>query len=277
MRKFLVLCVVLVAACQSPTPPQDTPSASNAPAVSTVPPNIQRLTPPEPSCYGTPYAEKKVSYDGRHAIPGRTADNVPRFQPQPRWPAERILVQANRLPTPPEIAAIERGYTYHWVGGFINDGLATWHGIDLDRRRSIHVQRRIWDARAQLSRRFSDPVFSEHDPTSFARKWSSEQRVETEVVQITNLEHDDIMVFVCVANGAWSLPPPAPGTIFMPMSDTMVNDAILHDRQIEQGEGIQYRKTMKLMKPVFSMNSSGNSPLPYKWDIEPHGGRQPRN
>lgn len=276
MRKFLVLSVVLVAACQSPTQPQDTPSASSAPAVSAVPPNIQRFTPPEPSCYGTPYAEQKTGFDGKSSIFGRTADNVPKSQPAPpRAPVERIILQTNRLQTPPEIAAIERGYTHHWVGGFINDGLATWSGIDLDRRLSINVQRRVWDARAQLSRRFMDPVFTEYDRYSFARKWASETRVETEVVQIKSLDQNDITVFVCVANGAWAFRLPDPRMHFGRMSDTLVNDTILYDRQFEKGEGVLYRKTMNLAPPKFAMNSE--SFPAYKWDMEPHGTRDPRS
>ena len=153
-----MLGAMVVTACQSPNSPHDRPPASAAPAVSTVPVNVQRITPPEPSCYDTPYAKDKVGFDGKSAIFGRTADNAPRYQSIPSAPAERIILQTNRLQTPPEIAAIERGYTHHWVGGFINDGLVTWSGIDLDRRISINVQRRIWDARAQLSRRFLDDV-----------------------------------------------------------------------------------------------------------------------
>jgi hypothetical protein len=266
MRRLLILGAVLVTGCQTPDPPQSNTSASNIPAVSTTPPAITRVGP---NCYNVPYAEKKAAHDSKSPIPGRTADNTPIFQPLPQSRAERIIIQSNRLPTPPEIAAIERGYTYHWVGGFINDGLATWTGIDLDRRLFINVQRRVWDARAQMSRRFSDPVFPDYDTTSFARKWATDQRVETEVVQIRIFYPDEMSAFVCVANGAWLYAPDKSQRAFTMMSDTLINETVLYDRQFEQGQGVLYKKKVDYDSPLQALKGPSAPLSPFKWEMQP--------
>ncbi len=65
---------------------------------------------------------------------------------------------------PPEIARIKRGYVSSFVGAFINDGLESWFGVDLDRMEAVSVQRHIYDKRAEQIKPFIEPTFTWPSP-----------------------------------------------------------------------------------------------------------------
>ena len=154
----------------------------------------------------------------------------------------QILTHPNPLGRPPEIERIRRGYVTHFMGAFINDGLESWQGIDLDRSLVISVARRIADRRADPSRSVTDPQFpSESRGHIFARKFSSPERVELEVVSTLAIDMFDLEAFVCVANAAWA----APVGESQMISDGF-RDAWLLDQQLKDGAMMTHRK------PIYS-------------------------
>jgi len=198
----------------------------------------------EPQCFGALYAGEKRDYMQRQQV-----DRAPLRRPQATHlngvapPSPRIQIQPANLGTPPEIQRIERGYVTNWVGGFINDGNMSWNGIDLDRHEVISVVRRVYDTRAIQTRPFGDPVFTDWDHSSFARKWSDDQRIEMEVVTLRNLRPEEIQAFVCIANGAWGAPQKSPLELLLARpSDTQIDNAILLDRTEENGAVISYMR-----------------------------------
>lgn len=148
----------------------------------------------------------------------------------PTPPAPRLQMSSGPLQSPPEIERVARGFVVHWVGGFINDGYETWSAIDLDRGLVVSIDRRVYDKRAIQTQPFGDPVFSPNDPYSYARKWTSQDRTEAEVVSISELEPDDARAFVCLANAEWDLPQVAPELFAQGPTDTLTSERNLLDR-----------------------------------------------
>lgn len=228
------------------------PTATQVRPGLTAKPDLPPLAANEPNCFGALYGSEKRDYAGRQQI-GR----APQVRPQATnlrnlpLPSPRIQVQSTTLGTPPEIQRIERGYVTSWVGGFINDGLMSWSGIDLDRREAISVIRRIYDTRAKLSRPFGEPVFDEWDHVSIARTWSTDQRTETEVVKRRSLEPNELTAFVCIANGAWGVRQKSALDLMETIpTDTLANNATLQDRTEENGAVFSYSRSVEPGDPL---------------------------
>jgi hypothetical protein len=151
----------------------------------------------------------------------------------------RILTRDQGLSVPAEIRRIRRGYVESFLGAFINDGLAHWDGVDLDRNLVVVVQRRIHDERAAMPRSFDDPSLPprRHAGLIFGRKFASGRRTELEVVSILTIDPAALEAFVCVANAAWAAVPAPPAMT----SDGSLDRELLDERQ--QGASLlSYRK-----------------------------------
>jgi len=229
-----------------------TPTATQTRPGLTTKPSLPPLGANELQCFGAPYGVEKRDYANRQQIaraplsrPEATnLNNLP-------FPSPRILVLSTNLPIPPEIQRIERGYITAWAGGFINDGLMSWSGIDLDRREVISVQRRIYDKRATLSRPFSEPVFNDWDHVSIARTWSTDQRTETEVVTRRSLRLEELNAFVCIANGVWGVQQKSARELMQMMpTDTLASNATLLDRTEENGAVFSYTRSVDPSDPL---------------------------
>jgi hypothetical protein len=103
-----------------------------------------------------------------------------------------------------------------------------------------------------MSRPFGDPIFNDWDHASFARKWSTDQRTEMEVVTRRALTPAEIQAFVCVANGVWSdVPQKSPHDLLMMRpTDTLVDQASLLDRTEEDGRMVAYTRSIESGSPL---------------------------
>jgi len=105
--------------------------------------------------------------------------------------------------TPPaEIAAIARGAYSEMIGLFINDGLAEWIGVDLDKNEIVQVQRY---AGRQLGAapRASGKNITRRETREGDRRW-------IDVTRRTPLASDAAGDIVCSANTVWAEPPGPP-------------------------------------------------------------------
>jgi hypothetical protein len=205
----------------------------------------QASTENDLSCSHHPYGEvkngivdKSVSAADTELAPTAAGANVA--------DAGKILIQTRPLDAlPPEITRIQRGLVKRFVGKFVNDGLLTWSGVDLDRRVAIAIERRVFDRRAHQPRPVPDPQFSRQREATFARKWSGDGRIEVEVVSIFPISSVEARAFVCAANPEWAAKGPLPeqDTGEMAAGDT---DFFLLDRRPEQGVSYRYTKTVDL-------------------------------
>ena len=216
-----------------------------------------------PHCGADPYSAEKVD--------ARVVTLPPAPPPAPvDYGADGILIVDHPLGEPPEIVRIRRGLTSHFVGSFINDGLESWQAVDLDKKISIFVQRRVFDKRAQLTRPFGDPVFPDFiskmtPPPIYVRKWSNDQRTEEEVINISTLRSDAEEALVCAANPIWVRPRIKPGT-YSVLSDTLISNNTLLDfddsskkvfeKDAPSGDGLSW---------VFDRISEDH--LKYEWPI----------
>jgi hypothetical protein len=158
-----------------------------------------------------------------------------------------ILKQTAPLPQPPEIARVQRGLVSHFTGLFINDGRESWSAIDLDRNTLISVQRRVYDSRSRRTHPFADPTL----PTEyrvghiFARKFSSPDRTELEVVATVRIDPPAMQAFVCVANASW-----AAATSKVPEISDGSQDTRLLDRQSNGGSTTYFSKSVSFPGPL---------------------------
>jgi TonB family protein len=232
-----------------------------------------------PSCYGTPYGAQKANSHKPVEVPVSDPPAPPEasLAPMRETVRDRIRIQAKPLEYPPEIARIKRGYISSFVGAFINDGLASWSGIDLDRMEVISVQRRIYDRRATLTKPFDEPTFQTWDNRSFERKWSSKDRTEMEAVLIGDLEGPDANAFVCIANKIWERDEPSTDEI-PSSSDTLSSSSILIDTTVVGGKTFQSGATVLPQGPLTSVIKAieGSMPtLEYKTTAKKGKGRAP--
>jgi hypothetical protein len=170
-----------------------------------------------------------------------------------------ILQQTTPLSEPSEIAHVQRGLVQHFEGTFINDGLESWSAIDLDRNILISVRRRIYDVRARRTHPFADPAFpaERHVGHSFARKFSSAQRTELEVVAAVSIDAPAIEAFICVANANWAAAaaqPPDPSDGF--------EDTRLLDVDSSGGITTHFRKSVNFEGPLWFLFSAMARDLP---------------
>jgi hypothetical protein len=160
--------------------------------------------------------------------------------------AGKLLVLNHPLdPLPPEIARIRRGIVKRFTGKFIRDGLVTWSGVDLERLVAVSVERRVFDLRAHQSRAVPDPVFTQVEQLSFARKWTDGQRTEVEVVEVFPITLIEAQLLVCAANPVWADKKPLPEEEDPSgdMSDG-TTDVFLLDRREQQDVTYKYTKTI---------------------------------
>ena len=158
-----------------------------------------------------------------------------------------ILEEPAPLPQPPEITRVQRGLVSHFIGLFINDGLESWSAIDLDRNTLVSVQRRVYAARARRSHPFADPRFptERHLGHSFARKFSSPDRTELEVVSTVGIDPPAMQAFVCVANASW-----AAATAKVPEISDGSQDTRLLDRKSNGGNTSYFSKSVSFAGPL---------------------------
>jgi hypothetical protein len=157
----------------------------------------------EDSCYGNPFGKgavdaMRVPYEGKIS---------------PKVIVDSAAVTGPFRSPPLEIATIQRGASTEFIGGHINDGLASWTGLDLDSREIVSVTRTVWDKRAAMSRPFEFPAPGKYPAETVVRKWTSEDgnRKELEIVQRSPLQTEEIQAFVCLANIEWAQPRRPPG------------------------------------------------------------------
>ncbi|MDB6045601.1 MAG: hypothetical protein JWM63_4152 [Gammaproteobacteria bacterium] len=199
----------------------------------------------ELSCSHHPYGEVKNGTVSKSAI-ATDAESAATAAGADVSDAGKILLQNRPLdPLPPEIARIQTGMVKRFVGKFVNDGLLTWSGVDLDRRVAIAIERRVFDRGAHRPRQVSDPQFSRQRGSTFARKWSEAGRTEVEVVSIFPISPVEAQAFVCAANPAWASKGALPDEDPDEMADGDT-DFFLLDRHPEQGVSYRYTKTIAL-------------------------------
>jgi hypothetical protein len=158
-----------------------------------------------------------------------------------------ILKETAPLPEPPEIARVQRGLVSHFIGLFMNDGLESWSAIDLDRNTLVSVQRRVYDVRAKRSHPFADPKFptERHLGHGFARKFSSPDRTELEVVSTVRIDPPAMQAFICVANASW-----AAAAAKVPEISDGSQDTRLLDRQSNGGRTTYFSKSVSFAGPL---------------------------
>jgi hypothetical protein len=195
-------------------------------------------------CFDQPYALiKNAARSGAApATRGDSGEDVPAND-------GKVLIKNAPLDDPPpEILRVRRGWVSHFVGAFINDGLVSWQGVDLDRAVAISVDRRIRDTRGAPSTTLRHPVFDKNvigtlqytGAHLFARKFSKSGSEELEIVSTMRIQPADLSAFVCVANAAWAAPP----VKIEFMTDTLASSSELLDEAPSSGtQGyISYRK-----------------------------------
>jgi hypothetical protein len=189
-----------------------------------------------PTCYGSPYAVAKNASYVATVLPA--LDNPLATPPSiaaPQASKNRIRIQTNPLDNPPmEISQIRRGFVGSYVGAFINDGLSSWLGIDLERMQAISIERHIHDKNGRAG---PEPTFNWRDEQSFERKWidKSTGRVEVETVLLKQLDTDEANAFVCIANKIWELNPVRDYELTQ-LTDTLASSSDLLDTNTVDGK-----------------------------------------
>jgi hypothetical protein len=160
--------------------------------------------------------------------------------------AGKLLVLSHPLdPLPPEVSRIRRGLVKRFTGKFVKDGEVGWFGVDLDRLVAVSVERRVYDLRAHLSRPVPDPVFSQSEQLSFARKWTDGQRTEVEVIEVFPIMLPEAQLLVCASNPVWAdrKPLPEQEDPSGDLSDGII-DVFLLDYRQAQDVSYKYTKTV---------------------------------
>lgn len=179
--------------------------------------------------------------------------------------AGKLIVLTHPLePLPVEIARIRRGVVKRFTGKFIKDGVLAWSAVDLERLVGVSVERRVFDFRTHQSRPVPDPVFSQAEHLSFARKWSDSQRTEVEVVKVFPITLIEAELFVCAANPSWADKNPQADDDGPDEMADGVTDLFLLDRR--QAQNLSY----KYVKPI-DMSENLASILGSIWQHGPQG------
>lgn len=129
-----------------------------------------------------------------------------------------------RTSAPDEIKNIKRGAYVEVVGLFINDGFASWIGIDLDRGELLQVNR-------YAGRHLKNAPTVAATDSHFARETRSERVHWIDVVRKRTLPAEALGEFVCAANELWVAKPvetPSESDIFteLRLVDGAVNKGI---------------------------------------------------
>jgi len=206
---------------------------------------VQPKTTEGPFCDHHPYGEVKAG-EVDSVTELKASEPIPFASDDHPYDAGKLIVLNHRLdPLPPEIARIRRGIVKRFTGKFIRDGVTGWSALDLERLVAVSVERRVFDLRAHQSRPVADPVFTQTEQLSFARKWTDGQRVEVEVIKVFPISVTEAEVFVCAANPLWADKKPLPEQDTDDMSDGVI-DVFLLDRRQARGVAYKYTKTVIL-------------------------------
>ena len=101
--------------------------------------------------------------------------------------------------TPPEeIARISRGVYAEFIGLFINDGIASWLGADIDNAELIEVRR---FAGRRLG---SAPQGSANGEEGYVRETKTDRVHWIEVVRRRRITQEEVAELICAANLLWS-------------------------------------------------------------------------
>ena len=208
---------------------------------------VQPPTTEGPFCSHHPYGEVKGG-EVQNVTDLRASEPIAFASDDHPYDAGKLLVMNHPLdPLPPEIARVRRGIVKRVTGKFVRDGMIAWSALDLERLVAVSVERRVYDLRIHLSRPVADPVFTQIEQLSFARKWTDGQRVEVEVIKVFPISLVEAEVFVCAANPLWADKKPLPEVDDddSEMADG-VTDVFLLDRRQAQGVTYKYSKTVLL-------------------------------
>lgn len=127
---------------------------------------------------------------------------------------------------PDEIARMSRGVYAESIGLFVNDGLASWLAVDIDRREIVEVRR---FAGPHLK---NAPPVSAPDANHYRREIKTDRQNWIEVVRRAPLTPAPLEEIVCLANALWAGGPTLPAHL----SD-MHNALLLVDRGTEKKFG----------------------------------------
>lgn len=207
---------------------------------------IQPPTKEGPFCGNHSYGEVK-SGEIQRSFTMKAAEPIAIAADDHPSDAGKLLVVSHPLdPLPPEIERIRKGLVKRFTGKFIKDGTSGWTALDLERLVGVSVERRVFDMRAHQSRMVPDPVFTQIEQLSFARKWTDGERVEVEVVKVFPITLIEAQLFVCAANPSWANKEPLPDDDdTIGMSDG-VTDVFLLDRRPQQDVVYRYSKPIDL-------------------------------
>lgn len=224
---------------------------------------IQPVTTEGPFCEKHPFGEVKGG-DIQHTVSPLASEPVAIASDDHPADAGKLLVLDHPLqPLPVEIARIRRGVVKRFTGKFIHDGDIAWSAVDLERLIAVSVERRVFDFRTHQSRPVADPVFSQVEQLSFARKWTNGQRTEVEVIKVFPITLIEAQLFVCASNPSWADKNPLSDDETDEMSEG-VTDVFLLDRR--QAQGLVYKYT----KPI-DMTDNLGIVLGSMWQHAPRG------
>ena len=213
---------------------------------------IQPKTTEGPFCEHHPFGEIKGG-NVESLTQVRASEPIPFAADDHPYDAGKLIVLNHRLDAlPPEIARIRRGVIKRFTGRFIRDGETGWSALDLERLVAVSIERRVFDIRAHQSRPLADPVFTQTEQLSFARKWTDGQRVEMEVIKVFPITLTEAEVFVCAANPLWADKKPLPESEEDSMSPG-VTDVFLVDYRLTQGVAYKYSKPILLSANLASI------------------------
>lgn len=224
---------------------------------------IQPQTTEGPFCERHSFGEVKRG-EIQHTAERTANEPVPIASDDHPSDASKVLILNHPLdPLPIEIARIRRGVVKRFTGKFLREGEVGWAGIDLERLVAVSVERRVYDLRAHLSRPVADPVFSQIEQLSFARKWTDGRRVEVEVVKVAPITLPEAQLVVCASNPLWADKAPLPDEETTDMSDGIIDVFLLDHRQAQD---LSYKYT----KSIYLSESLANI-LGGIWAHEPQG------
>lgn len=224
---------------------------------------IQPPTTEGPFCERHPFGEVKRG-EIQHTTERTASEPVPIASDDHPSDASKLLVLNHPLdPLPIEVARVRRGVVKRFTGRFIRDGEIGWAAIDLERLIAVSVERRVFDLRAHQSRAVPDPVFSQIEQLSFARKWTDGKRTEVEVVKVFPITMPEAQLVVCASNPLWADKGPLPDEDTTEMTDGII-DVFLLDRR--QAQDLSYKYT----KPIYLSESLANI-LGGIWEHAPQG------
>jgi hypothetical protein len=207
---------------------------------------IQPKTTDGPFCEHHPFGEVKAG-EVQSLTELKASEPIPFASDDHPYDAGKLLVLSHPLETLPlEVARIRRGLVKRFTGKFTREGIYAWSAIDLERLIAVSVERRVFDMRAHQSRPVTDPVFTQIEQLSFARRWTDGKRVEVEVIKVFPISMVEAQVFVCAANPLWADKRPLEEDDTYTELIDGVTDVFLMDRRQSQDVAFKYSKAVLL-------------------------------